>query len=342
MCYLKPGPRCSASARARLTDAIRSGDALKIAKARQEYMLTPDGIEELRGKGRYETAEVMEAKRNELIAESKRGQIAAAAGREISAQCAEAYFEPNENEKMDIVEYFSRLRDRQEFIANNSELDEMLYDLNLYHAYAGGDERLENTDYAAEYDKALRKAERATMEGRPQHSEIIMRPWTSARQRIISDTLSRDAQVDASTTRQMVTDWETGNRSALQSAAVGAFGGQDTYQPNNPAHRVLAAQYHRTQAYLKSQNVDSIRVYRNSNEPTTSLNSCTMEEAVAKGRGNVYYADIPRESVVSLPQTGMGSVVNREVVIGPLSDTTWHSSQYEVDNPNGTPNGYHQ
>lgn len=43
MCYAG-GPRCSSHAKAALKSALKTGDETKIAKARKDYLLTPDGI----------------------------------------------------------------------------------------------------------------------------------------------------------------------------------------------------------------------------------------------------------------------------------------------------------
>ena len=51
MCYPKPGPRCSSHARAALDDALKSQDFDSIARAREDYYLTPKGIRELSADG---------------------------------------------------------------------------------------------------------------------------------------------------------------------------------------------------------------------------------------------------------------------------------------------------
>lgn len=71
MCYPLPGPRCSPHARKALDEALAEGDKAAIKKAREAYLLTPDGIKELRAAGKGELAERYLRKRKELIRASK-------------------------------------------------------------------------------------------------------------------------------------------------------------------------------------------------------------------------------------------------------------------------------
>lgn len=71
MCYAKPGPRCSRHASINLEKAKASGDTKKIAKATEEYNLTPAGIKELKKSGDFIKARDMQRKRKEMIQEVK-------------------------------------------------------------------------------------------------------------------------------------------------------------------------------------------------------------------------------------------------------------------------------
>ena len=66
MCYAKPGPRCSAHARAELNAALKANDSQRLAKAKNDYLLTPAGIAEMEVSD-PELAELLREERGLLI-----------------------------------------------------------------------------------------------------------------------------------------------------------------------------------------------------------------------------------------------------------------------------------
>jgi len=72
MCRPKPYPRCSNHARKALDDALASGDAERIRRARRQFYTSVAGIQILRDSNKVELADKYLARRNRLIAEAKR------------------------------------------------------------------------------------------------------------------------------------------------------------------------------------------------------------------------------------------------------------------------------
>ena len=68
MCYALPGPRCSSHALKAVIRARKAGDEEALREAQKEYALTPQGIAELRAKGRDEAADKALALREARLA----------------------------------------------------------------------------------------------------------------------------------------------------------------------------------------------------------------------------------------------------------------------------------
>lgn len=68
MCYALPGPRCSSHASKAVIRARKAGDEEALREAQKEYALTPQGIAELRAKGRDEAADKALALREARLA----------------------------------------------------------------------------------------------------------------------------------------------------------------------------------------------------------------------------------------------------------------------------------
>lgn len=68
MCYALPGPRCSSHAFKAVIRARKAGDEEALREAQKEYALTPQGIAELRAKGRDEAADKALALREARLA----------------------------------------------------------------------------------------------------------------------------------------------------------------------------------------------------------------------------------------------------------------------------------
>lgn len=71
MCYTG-GPRCSPHALKNLIAAKKKGDAELIAKATEDYSLSPAGIKALRDAGENEAADSLQQKRSAMIERSKK------------------------------------------------------------------------------------------------------------------------------------------------------------------------------------------------------------------------------------------------------------------------------
>lgn len=307
-------------------------------------MLTPAGIQELKDKGRFETAEVMEQKRQELIAESKAASASVNNSKTLSGKAAGAYFEPNEHEARILNKYYDVDQDDTDAMNEEYGMEADYYLINFYSWNEARDARMATTNMVDKYDDTRKKAESAYLSGDKNTARGLMNTWNAVRSRHLALDISEEANVDPRQTYEVLRSWDTDRDSILQESDA-AFGGASRYDPSSPTHRVLAAQYHRTQRYLADQGMDTVRVYRTSNSPVTGMQSFTLESPAAKikeGGDEVYYADIPDTRVLSLPQTGMGSVVEREILVSADTDTEWKSSTYTVDNPTGKSGGYHQ
>lgn len=308
-------------------------------------MLTPDGIQELRDKGRYETAEVMEAKRNDLIAESKANSATKTSSRALADSAANTYFEPNEYEKGIIGRAYDPVYDHHETVTGGNSFDAQYADLNLYYTGEVASARIKTMDFKQEYTKARQLAEKYLLQNNPDGARAVMSPWVAAKSRIQAEKIASEANASTEETYALLNNWESGNRADIIEQSAAAFGGTSTYDAQNPTHRILAAQYHRTQRYLESKEVETVRIYSSSNANRTGLGSYTLEEEVARVESperNAYFTDVPASRILSLPQTGMGSVAAREIIISGKENMGWKSTTFTVDNPNGQPGGYHQ
>lgn len=344
MCYLKPGPRCSSSAKKNLEEALLSGDNLKIAKARQEYMLTPAGIDELRSKGHHETADIMENKRQELIAESK-SQAASKENSEYLSQEAMGYYIPPNEYHQDVISgYYDRDQDTLDVLGMRNETDFVFHYQYLYAMNDVALMRQENTDFPENYQAALEQSEAELLRGNLGKARQIMSAWSTVKTLHFAPQLAEEASITHEQAYNYLDAWEKGNRDSIVLESHRAFGGVDSYDRENPAHRFLSAQYHRTQAYLEENAVGTVRIYQSGNYPLTAgINSATLDESIARASADdeTYYADVPSSRIVSLPQTGMGSAPYREVVTSSLDDIPW-VSQNVKDNPEGINDGFHQ
>lgn len=74
MCYKKPGPRCSAHAKAALTDAYKTNDPVRMQKALHDYLHSPAGIEETQ-KTDPAYAETLKRERQEMINDLMQQQV---------------------------------------------------------------------------------------------------------------------------------------------------------------------------------------------------------------------------------------------------------------------------
>jgi len=76
MCRRKPYPRCSSHATKRLNSALQTGDPELIKEAKRDYFTSPAGIRELREAGKEELANKYARRREALIAQAKRQELA--------------------------------------------------------------------------------------------------------------------------------------------------------------------------------------------------------------------------------------------------------------------------
>lgn len=68
MCYAAPRPRCSGYAQTALMLALDSGDEGRIARAREQFYVTPRGIKSLMDRGEVNRALRYKQLRDEMFA----------------------------------------------------------------------------------------------------------------------------------------------------------------------------------------------------------------------------------------------------------------------------------
>lgn len=327
MCYPLPGPRCSHHVKERLDKAIAEGDPALIAKYKQEYLMTPDGIDELRRQGKDDTADLLQSRRDKAISAYKEAQRGAQLSSEIVKR-DDRMPSLSSRQKGNITNVTDPIV-RQEYISSE------MYGITEAEAYVGviSDERIsqdiiQRYDFKAQYQNDYTQAQERIEHGDLDTAKRIMEPWENAKNE--NQCASLQSQGVAPETYQGALNAWNDEDSVEQVRLmhdISTICRDESYDQNNPNAHFIATQYFNTQDFLERERVSTVRIYTSFPDiMNDNIDVFTLDPRVARAEGGqVYSKDVPANTVVSLPGTGLGSSVTHDVTVLNVSMEEWAS-----------------
>lgn len=297
--------------------------------------MTPDGIDELRRQGKEDTADLLQSRRDKAIAAYKEAQRGANLSQEIVKR----------DDRMPSLSDHQkeRLSDSSDPIVRQAYISGNMYGVTEAEAYLGviSDERISQNivrryDFNKQYQDDYAKAQESIERGDLELAQRIMEPWENVKNENQGASLQAQG-VSPETYQEVLRAWQ--NEDSVEQLRlmhdVSAICRDESYNQDDPKAHFIATQYFNTQDFLERERVSTVRIYTAFPDiMSDNIDTFTLDPRVARAEGGqVYSKDVPANTVVSLPGTGLGSSVTHDVTVLNVTKDEWASVRAPQESP---------